>query len=314
MIWLTWRQHRGQILTTAGFLLAYGALLLVSSIGKSRVRECAASAVDACPWFTAGSTELYLLAEHSYGWISLLIPALIGAFWGAPLLAREFERGTDQLAWTQAVPPRRWLLTKLGVLGGLLMLGGLALSAMASAWYAAFTPARGGKWFSDLGVFHMVGVAPAFWWLFAFALGTASGALLRKMLPAMAVTVTGIVLAVYSLQSLSDHYAEPVRVMVEERMDHFQDVRWVGDAWVALSGAETESPPLDVCPDGPDVRPVGGVDGQAHCLLEKGYRFASYLHPPSRFWRFQWTEAGILLAGSALLFGFTVARTVRRTR
>ena len=46
-------------------------------------------------------------------------PALIGIFWGAPLVAREFETGTFRLAWTQSVsrhplaggqarPGRRW--------------------------------------------------------------------------------------------------------------------------------------------------------------------------------------------------------------
>ena len=44
-------------------------------------------------------------------------PLLVGLFWGAPVLAREFERGTHRLAWTQSVPRRAWLVVKLGVLG-----------------------------------------------------------------------------------------------------------------------------------------------------------------------------------------------------
>jgi ABC-type transport system involved in multi-copper enzyme maturation permease subunit len=35
----------------------------------------------------------------------LAAPALIGMFWGAPLIAREFETGTFRLAWTQDVTP-----------------------------------------------------------------------------------------------------------------------------------------------------------------------------------------------------------------
>ena len=35
-------------------------------------------------------------------------------FWGAPLLAREFETGTFRLAWTQSVTRTRWLAVKLG--------------------------------------------------------------------------------------------------------------------------------------------------------------------------------------------------------
>ncbi|GGS63314.1 hypothetical protein ACFFV7_00950 [Nonomuraea spiralis] len=46
--------------------------------------------------------------------------------------------------------------------------------------------------------------------------------------------------------------------------------------------------------------------------LPAGHRYAVYYHPPSRFWRFQWTEAGILVLASAALGGLAVRRTLRR--
>jgi hypothetical protein len=36
---------------------------------------------------------------------TMAVPLLFGLFWGAPLLAREFEDGTHNLAWTQGVTP-----------------------------------------------------------------------------------------------------------------------------------------------------------------------------------------------------------------
>ena len=48
------------------------------------------------------------------------------------------------------------------------------------------------------------------------------------------------------------------------------------------------------------------------CLFSKGYRYAVYYHPPSRFWRFQWTEAAILTLASAAAGGLAVRRTLRR--
>ena len=42
----------------------------------------------------------------------VFLPALIGVFVGAPLLARELEHGTYRFAWTQGVTRRRWLLSK----------------------------------------------------------------------------------------------------------------------------------------------------------------------------------------------------------
>ncbi len=46
-----------------------------------------------------------------------VMPALIGAFIGAPVLAREFETGTFRYAWTQGFGRWRWTLAKLVGLG-----------------------------------------------------------------------------------------------------------------------------------------------------------------------------------------------------
>ena len=39
----------------------------------------------------------------------IALPAFVGMFWGAPLISREFETGTQALVWQQSVPRRRWL-------------------------------------------------------------------------------------------------------------------------------------------------------------------------------------------------------------
>ena len=59
----------------------------------------------------------------------LVVPVLIGMFWGAPLIARELETGTFRLAWTQSVSRVRWLLVKLGLVGlaAIVVAGGLSL-------------------------------------------------------------------------------------------------------------------------------------------------------------------------------------------
>src|ERR1700734_2976292 len=53
-------------------------------------------------------------------WLGVLVviaPAVIGMFWGAPLVASELEDGTFRLAWTQSVTRTRWLAVRLGVAG-----------------------------------------------------------------------------------------------------------------------------------------------------------------------------------------------------
>ena len=58
----------------------------------------------------------------------IAVPALIGIFWGAPLIGRELETGTHQLAWNQTVTRTRWLAVKLTVVG----LASIATAAILS--------------------------------------------------------------------------------------------------------------------------------------------------------------------------------------
>jgi hypothetical protein len=65
----------------------------------------------------------------------LLVPAIIGTFWAAPLLTREFEAGTFQLAWTQSVTRTRWLAAKLGV-GALAAMATAGLFSLLLTWWS----------------------------------------------------------------------------------------------------------------------------------------------------------------------------------
>ena len=47
--------------------------------------------------------------------------AVVAVFWGAPLLATEYERHTNLFAWSQDTSPGRWLLAKITVLGILIV-------------------------------------------------------------------------------------------------------------------------------------------------------------------------------------------------
>ena len=47
--------------------------------------------------------------------VMFLAPALIGVFWGAPLVTREIEARTLPLAWNQSVTPARWMTVKLAM-------------------------------------------------------------------------------------------------------------------------------------------------------------------------------------------------------
>ncbi|MET8154721.1 hypothetical protein ABZT47_00020 [Sphaerisporangium sp. NPDC005289] len=317
MIWVTWRQHRAQILVTAGFLALLGALLLGSAVEAGRY--VAEHAPPGCPGPAVACGDLAVALGRRYdavysvfGWMPLVLPALIGAFWGAPLLGREYERGTHRLAWTQSVPVWRWLAVKLSVLGGAVVAGGLLLSLMVSLWRPVFRTGVDST-FGNIGVFNMVGVEPAAWWLYAFALGTAAGTLFRRTLPAMALVVAGVAVTMFTLFQLSDHYAEPARAELSGTVLEDPDARLVSAAWVRPSGREVAEPSDSGCPRRVDAgHSSKNAEAWQACLFRKGYRYAVYYHPASRFWRFQWTEGGILALASAALGGLAVRRALRR--
>ncbi|WP_235783381.1 ABC transporter permease [Amycolatopsis orientalis] len=215
MLWLTWRQHRTQLLVTLGFLAVLGGVLLVSGrialdAANGHISSYCYGGGVPCRERDAGLEDLY---QTIYPMIVILpfVPLLAGVFWGAPLLAREYERNTHQLAWTQSVSRGRWLGVKFGVLALCAALAGLASGQMFGRWLEIF-PGKA-ETLAETSYFGAVGIAPAAWWLFAFALGTAAGVLVRKTLPAIAITVGVFVAASIALLILRPHYAEPVRTI-----------------------------------------------------------------------------------------------------
>ena len=111
--------------------------------------------------------------------IMYLVPALIGIFWGAPLIARELETGTHRLAWNQSVSRTRWTAVKLGLIGAAAVATAGLLSLMIGWWASpidhamTFGQSGSGTGFPRLSplVFAARGVAPLGYAAFAFALG-----------------------------------------------------------------------------------------------------------------------------------------------
>jgi ABC-type transport system involved in multi-copper enzyme maturation permease subunit len=264
MLWLPYRQHRAQILVTVGLLAALGILLLVNGIQ-------AAGSVARDGYFDA--LRVYL------SWLPVL-PMAVGIFWGAPLLTAEYTHGTTRLAWTQSVSRTQWLTVKLGFLSLLVTAAGLAYGAMIQAWLDVFEGNVSADRFGDLAFFSMTGVAAGAWWLFGFLLGAAAGAVVKKALPAMAITIAVFVLVMIGLFNFRSGYATPVLIRPEATM-------------------------------GSMTPPSGMVVGTRMTPDRELIGFE--VHPADRYWRFQWTEAAILGGGVLLLAAATTVAVRRRS-
>ena len=137
-------------------------------------------------------------------------PALVGVFWGAPLLARELETGTFRLVWTQSVTRRRWLAVKLGLVGGASVAVAGLLGWVVTWWSVPVDRVNLDRFSSPL-IFSERGLVPLGYAAFAFALGVVLGLLLRRTVPAMAATLAVFVGARLAVtQWLRPHLMAPV--------------------------------------------------------------------------------------------------------
>ena len=191
MIWVAWRQFRTQALVTLGLLAAFAVVVLVTGLHLrdvySSLGGAQCSARNDCTALGAHDKALADLLGPAL----LVIPALLGMFWGAPLVARELESGTFRLAWTQSITRRRWLSTRVALVGvAALAVAGLA-SWLVSWWFEPLDAVNMNRF--DPGVFTARGTVAIGYAAFAFALGVAAGALTRRTLPAMAATLVGFV-------------------------------------------------------------------------------------------------------------------------
>ncbi len=189
MTWLTWRQHRHQVLFATAAVAAFAIVLLITGLQiasqyHSALISCTASKTCALLpgtlLLSAGPVAFLVI-------LTLAVPALLGVFWGAPLVAREIETGTSQFAWMQSIPRRHWLIVKTGSMLLAAAACGGAVSALVTWWSG---PENALKHQSFLpGQFDIQGIVPVSYALFAVALGLVAGTLVRRTLPALAITL-----------------------------------------------------------------------------------------------------------------------------
>ncbi|MFI9386560.1 ABC transporter permease subunit [Kutzneria sp. NPDC052558] len=325
MMWLTWRQSRVPGLSVLAGLLVVAAVLAVT--GPQLVGRTDYSDLDVL--YMGTIIAMYLL------------PAVLGVFWGVPMITRELETGTHSLVWNQTVTRRRWLATKggIGVLAATITAG--ALSAAITWWaepidslVSTLTNSSMPSHMSPI-VFAARGIAPIGYAAFAYVLGVAVGLVVRRTVAAMAVTLVlfaAVMVAVplfvrpYVLpavrETVSITEANVTGIVGNDQTGIIQSIKVREPAGVWVLTNETVDPsgkavsPLpdfvQTCMPKPD-RQSGPPDQRiiATCLAElqgRGYRQVLSYQPDSRFWPLQWLETAFFLALSTLLGWFCFRR------
>ncbi|HEY5249911.1 MAG TPA: hypothetical protein VIJ15_15840 [Dermatophilaceae bacterium] len=209
LAWVAWRRYRTTLLAVVALLAVIAGVLLVRG---QQMRDAYASLQACAPQASASCGFAYSHFADTYtntgliGALFVWLPAIIGAFAGAPLIARELESGSFRYAWTQSAGRTRCMvgLTAAGLLGV------AALSAafgLLMRWYQQPLFDDGLEQRLHASVFPVTGVAVVGWAIAAFALGVFLGLLTRRVLPTLALTLaawTG--LAFLAGTVLRDHY------------------------------------------------------------------------------------------------------------
>jgi len=309
MAWVTWRQHRAALGSVAAFLGAFAVYLWLTGLQMHH-----AEAVYCHP---AGSVGCAVNFTGRYGETAIIVsitlqavPALIGAFAGAPVLARELETGTFRYAWTQGIGRLRWTAGKLVPLA-------VAVTAVAGAftvliaWYNQPWVAAGYVIPFSARVFDLLGVAFAAWTLAAFAIGVLAGMLIRRAVPAIAASLAAYAgLAFATALWLREHYITPLVT----HNPNLPGSAWIISHWyTGRNGKPLSQAAISqiLQADHPAGHKIGPNTGQTFVnavgyLTQHGYTFWISYQPGIRFWPFQWIEGGWLLALSVLLIAATV--------
>ena len=293
MIWVTWRQHRAMLISLMAVLGAISVFLFVMGLWIHRnfsvLMACAAKTPNNCGILNQSFNSTDWTMANTVSILMTLAPALIGAFTGAAVFAKELETGTFRYAWTQGIGRVRWTIAKLALLGVVIAVLTWAFTQLFAWFFAPFLQQQDTLTVLSWGVFETRGVAFAAWCLAAFAIGAFLGMLIRRTVGAMAATM-GVYLGLQLLTwgVLSRHY--PVSLVTS-------NASLFSGGFSSRNGLPSFTPNTS-----PWVLSTWNVG------RTQWWRYI----PVTRFWPMQFFEAGWLLVLAVLLVAATVWLVQRR--
>lgn len=301
MTWLVWRQHRAQMLMAAALLVVFAVPVWIT--GRRLTDALAACRSGG----SCGNLFTHYDAISTAVDLTVAVPLVFGIFWGVSVIGRELETGTAALAWSQSVTRRHWVRVKLLWLFGSTLVASSALSGLVTWWSNARNVLQASR-FSGLQ-FDLQALAPIGYSLFAAALGLVAGVAWRRVLPAVATTITGYVGVRMIVELvLRPHYLAPVRRYVSMAAPpEAPQGAWTQSDDLVLHGRVISGPirmPSTCLGSGPPKDANG-------CMDSLGYRVRVTYQPAARYWTFQWIEVGIF-AGLAVLLAVAALVLLRR--
>ncbi|WIG61184.1 MAG: Putative transmembrane transport protein [Ktedonobacterales bacterium] len=317
MIWLTWRQHRAAAYLFGGVFALLVVIVLITGHNIATlyqqlgVANCIAHPDRPnCDNVLGGFLDQVDPWVSALQWLNLL-PALIGVLIGAPLVAHELEQGTHRLVWTQSVSRMRWLAVKLVALFGAVLLATALFTVLTTWWFTPLYTIRGNFIPS---VFDFEGGVPLAYAAFALALGIAAGALLRRTIPAMVVTIADFLAVRLPVEFfLRPRYLPPLHTttdalaMLGPQSASAFNTWQVDSGWADHLGQHISDVTVNqTCGD------VQTKMQAFQCIHDHGIFFLSVYQPGDRLDLFQGIETAIFAALALALVALTIWWVRRR--
>jgi len=324
LAWVAWRQSR----TTLAAILGVVALVVVYFAINGHTIHSAYADWQACTPRRSSACEFMSTNFHNeygstglIGFVQVLLPGIVGAFAGAPILARELETGTFRYAWTQGVGRVRWAIA-LMVPGLVVSVAALAALGAVISWRYRPLAAAGITSRLDPSLFPSSNPAVIGWTLAAFALGVLAGLVWRRVLPAVATTIAlWFGLAVLVSLTLRWHYVAPLTTTkLEVPSTGMQVSQWWTRGGTHVSDSQLNQVLQDAGVHGTissgnaHAQPAPGskVADPIQYLVHHGYTQWTSYQPNGRYWTFQWIEFGWLTAFALLALGLSILLVRRR--
>ena len=294
MIWVTWRQHRTEVIVAGTLLILLVLFLLLTGIELRTI------------YLQDGNRGVeYFVASFPFMVINIS-PFLLGLFVGAPLVSQELERGTYRLAWTQGITRERWFKSKLLLVAGATLVIFLLITGILDWWNQPVNETIG-PW----ATFDVNGIVIVSHALFALTLGIALGTILSKSVGAMALYVPIFPMVRLFFFWLRQYYLPPMSLRLnytgENPIDQLEKIWLLEQNFLDKLGKPIPfNQVFNTC--GPKNSILAyAIDPELFsCFRENGFSILVSYQPVERFWLFQGVECLIFLALAISLVGLTI--------
>ncbi|MFC0439089.1 ABC transporter permease [Kutzneria buriramensis] len=167
MSWLTWRLQRSTIIAAVALIAVFA--VVVPNLDLS-------SHLD-----SRAANGLFVLGPPAFA-------TVVAVFWGAPLVAREYEHNTYKLVWSRDRSATRWLAVRVGQLLAPLVVLTIAVNLITRVLYDRIVAASQYPP-SDVTPYDLWPPLQLTMVLAAFGLGILAGMVARSSVPAMGITL-----------------------------------------------------------------------------------------------------------------------------